>query len=281
VAHPQVAAFARLANGGEPPRRVIEGQTTRLGRTTHDIRYDALHDEILVGNAYAQALLTFRGAATGDEAPLRIIQGSHTRMRHTERAEVDPMHDEIFVPEDEEILVFPRLGQGDVAPIRVIEGPDTLLKMPRALAVDPVHNLIVISVNDLPRTPDTKGRKAGLLIFNRTDNGNVKPRAVIAGPKTGIADIQGGTFSYINMVQTYAPRGWIVLTHSSDKSEDNFVGVWSVFDNGDIPPRWKIGGPNSKLKRLRGVALIPKQKEVIVEDTYLNAVLTYSFPEIF
>lgn len=156
-----------------------------------------------------------------------------------------------------------------------------MLKMARALAVDPVHDLLVVSVNDLPNDGETEGRKAGLVIFNRNDSGNVKPRAVIAGPNTGLANIKGRTFSYINMVQTYPPKGWIVLTHSADRQEDNYVGIWSVFDNGDVPPRWKIGGPKSTLKRVRGVALNPKHKELIMEDTYLNAILTFSFPEMF
>ena len=37
----------------------------------------------------------------------------------------------------------------------------------------------------------------------------------------------------------------------------------------------------SQLKKPRGVALDPKHKELIVADMTLNAVLTYSFPEIF
>jgi len=61
----------------------------------------------------------------------------------------------------------------------------------------------------------------------------------------------------------------------------SFVGVWSISDDGDVPPRWKIGGPKSTLKNPRGVALEPKHKELIVADMRLNAILTYYFPEIF
>jgi len=283
VAHPQIAAFARLANGGVPPIRVIAGQATKLGRNTHDIRYDPVHDEILVGNPIAQSLLTFRGGANGDEAPLRTIQGPHTQLQLTERAEVDPIHNEIFALGNESVLVFSRTAQGDVAPIRVIKGLDTLLRDARSLAGDPVHNLIVVSVNDLPRGEGETGPKSGLVIFNRADNGNVKPRAVIAGPHTGFAliYIHGTPFFSVNMVQCYPPRGWIVLTQSAIKPEDNFVGVWSVNDNGDVPPRWKIGGPKSTMKRVRGVAFDPRHKEIVVEDVNLNAVMTYSLPEFF
>ena len=44
----------------------------------HDIRYDAVHDEIIVPVPYAQAILTFRGGANGQEGPIRIIQGMKT-----------------------------------------------------------------------------------------------------------------------------------------------------------------------------------------------------------
>jgi len=40
-------------------------------------------------------------------------------------------------------------------------------------------------------------------------------------------------------------------------------------------------GPNSLLKKPRGVALNPKNKELIIADMRLNSVLTYYFPEIF
>ena len=59
------------------------------------------------------------------------------------------------------------------------------------------------------------------------------------------------------------------------------VCAWSVNDNGDVPPRWQIGGPNQLLRQIRGITLVPKQKEVIVSDKYVNAVMTFYFPEIF
>jgi hypothetical protein len=282
VGHPQIAAFARLANGGEAPRRILEGQSTKLGRNQHDIRYDPIHDEILVGNGNAHALLIFRGAANGDEAPLRVIQGPHTQIRFGERAEVDPVHNEIFLADHNSILVFPRTGNGDVAPIRVIQGPDTQVVGPRAMAVDPVHDLIVVSVNGVTSpTPDSRDRGA-LLVFNRTDQGNVKPRATIAGPKTGISTIEAGKFSDVNQMQVYPSKGWILVAHSSDAGpEKNFVAIWSVNDNGDVPPRFIIRGTEPPLQRLRGVVLNPKHKEVILRENFLNAVMTYYFPEIF
>ena len=40
-------------------------------------------------------------------------------------------------------------------------------------------------------------------------------------------------------------------------------------------------GPKSTLKKPRGVVLDAKNKEMIIADMRLNAVLTYYFPEIF
>jgi hypothetical protein len=271
VAHPQIAVFARVANGEPAPRRLIAGQPTLLSRTMHDIRYDAVHDEFTVPNPFAQAILTFRGDASGTDRPIRVIHGPHTGMVVPDRVDVDVVHDEIFVPQYDRILVFPRQANGDVAPIRVIRGPATKLRGSQTLAVDPLRDLIVADSRvDGDRT-------ASLLIFNRTDDGDAAPRAMIRGPHTGIVRF--------TQMQVYAPNGWIVATQPGESAslepEGSFVGIWSVTDDGDVPPRWAIGGPKSTLKKPRGVALVPSRKEIVVSDMRLNSVLTYAFPEVF
>src|SRR5438552_14185321 len=109
-----------MAKENAKPARLLAGQATRLSRTMHDIRYDDLHDEFLVTNPFAEAILVFRGGASGEEPPLRFIQGPNTELRGGEgttfsearmdRLEVDPIHDEIFVPFGDKILVYPRMG---------------------------------------------------------------------------------------------------------------------------------------------------------------------------
>ncbi len=245
----------------------------------HDIRYDAVHDEIYVTNPFAQAILVFRAAANGEEAPVRIIQGPHTQLDNPDRLEVDPVHNEIFIPGGDRILVFPRDGKGDVAPVRVIRGPDTKLDRAGSIAVDPDHNLIIVGLGTAAVGGVFGHENTGsMLIFNRTDTGNALPRAVIGGPKSGIVSI--------HQIRTYPPKGWIIAAQPGEaytqaEPEGVFIGVWSINDNGDVPPRWKIAGPKSKMKKPRGVALDPKNKEIIVADMRLNAVLTYYFPEIF
>ena len=98
--------------------------------------------------------------------PIRIIQGPHTELDAPEHLDVDPVHNEIFVPTRHgTILVFPREGQGDVAPIRVLGGSNTMLGIDEPLAVDPVHNLLIMG----GRTGRGETRRTLLLIFNRTE----------------------------------------------------------------------------------------------------------------
>ena len=280
MGHPQIAAFARVAKENSLPARLIEGQITELSRGAHDIRYDPVHDEIWIANPHATAILAFRGAANGAEPPLRIIQGDKTQLEILDRLDVDTMHDEIFVPDGEKILVYRRDANGNVPPIRVIQGDNTLLKRAKALAVDPVHNLIAIGTEE----GKGKDRRANVLLFNRTDEGNVMPRAVIRGPSVGSPN---STEHAIGQMQMYPPKGWIIVTipgalYSWDSTDwAPFVGVWSINDNGEVPPRWKLGGPKSTLKRPRGVVLDPRNKEMIVADMHQNAIFTYYFPEIF
>jgi hypothetical protein len=268
-----------MANGKEPPLRSIEGHATLLGRSIHAIEYDHVHDEIFVPQRVGGAILVFRGAATGEEPPIRVIQGSRTLLRNSDRLAIDPIHNELFVPDDDKVLVFARDANGDVAPIRILEGPDTQLGA-SAVAIDPTNDLLVVTGNY--RARGSKSENV-ILTFKRTDQGNVKPRSVIKGPQSML---DGGTRN----IRVQGP--WIIAAHDgvqgdaptkfeAKKTARSYVGVWNINDNGDVAPRWTIGGPQGLLAKPRGVAVNARNKEVIVSDKDLNAVMTYSFPELF
>jgi hypothetical protein len=229
----------------------------------HGIVYDETRDEFTVTQQFAQAILTFRGGANGEEAPIRIIQGSNTQLEQPDRLALDTIHGELFVPEDThgKILVFARGGNGNVAPIRVLNSPRG-----NTVAVDPVNDLLIVVGSNEFR------------IFNRTDQGDAKPKAVIGGPNSGFHGL-GGPFT------VYPPKGWIIATVRGGDgelaSDRAYVGVWSIRDNGDVPPRWRFGGPNGILRMPRGVVLDPANKSAIVSDKRLNAVLTFHVPELF
>lgn len=266
-----------MADGNAQATRQIGGQKSMITRTIHDMAYNPIRDEIVIPQYFAQAVMTYRGGANGEESPIRLIHGPDTQLTNPQRVALDAVHKEVFVPLEDRVLVFPSEAEGNVAPIRVLKGPDTLLGAD-ALTVDPVHDLLIVA------GPRPKGKvEAGasgeasgqVLIFNRTDSGNVKPRSVIAGPKTKITRPW--------LMANYPPRELFILTVTSVErnSPTDFVGVWSEHDSGDVPPRWTIGGPNQLLRQVRGIALIPQRKEVVVSDKYVNAVMTYHFPEIF
>lgn len=154
--------------------------------------------------------------------------------------------------------------------------------------MDPIHNVLVTDGTLPGEKTIATGRAAGgeeggnrrdsILIFDRTANGEVQPLRVIRGPRTGIKAIR--------QMQIYPKNGYIVIAQITDggipEPEGTFVGVWSINDSGDVPPRWKIEGkPSNVMKKPRGVALNPKNKELIVSDMRLNAVLTFYFPEMF
>jgi hypothetical protein len=273
-----------MAKGTEMPQRLIFGQASKLSRTMHGIRYNPNRDEFYVGNPFAQALLAFRGAANGQEPPLRVIQGPLTRLESPDTVEVDALHDELITPETDNVLVYEAGANGDVAPIRVLRSPaQNGWRAAGGTAIDPIHNVLVLAGTVLGdakkgyRSPYGDAREA-LLIFDRMADGVVQPLRVIRGPHTGMHAVR--------QMEIEPKGGWIVITQMTSGSipepEGTFVGVWSIHDSGDLPPRWKIEGKSSHImKKPHGIALDPKHKEVVVADMRLNAILTFYFPEIF
>jgi hypothetical protein len=255
----------------------------------HGIVYDDLHDEIMVGNPFAQSVLAFRGGANGEEPPVRVIQGSLTQLGYPDKIALDATHNEIFIPQGDRILVFPRTSTGNVAPIRVLQGPDTRLrgsdKAAPYMAVDPVHNRLLVL------------RRDAVLVFDRTAQGNAKPLAVISGPKTHLGSGSGGGKIFasprgdIILIGTGPIDGRVARTEGGAEMPDGsggFVSVWNMDDNGDVAPRrWRLGLPEGPFYNpenygsIMGAGIDPKNKSIMVASKALNAVLTYVFPEIF
>lgn len=280
MVHPQIAIFARLANGNVNPVRKIEGQKTLLGRTMHAVAYDEVCDEIVVPQEIAQAILTFRGGASGEEPPLRRIQGSLTGLHQPDVMGIDAPHGEIYVPQRDpinKILVFDNMANGNVAPIRVLQAAEGI-SFGNSVAIDPVNNVLVVS-----GSVRVGGRnEARMLIYNRTAQGTEKPLRMVGGPKS---QYSGGS------MVTYSAKRLVVSTSSWGRGDggqgaslarkDQYVGVWSIDDNGDIPPRWRLGGPNGFFLQTRNIDLDEKNRSLIIADKRINSVMTFFFPEMF
>ncbi len=262
----------------------------------HGIAYDAAHDEIVVPVALAAAVLVFRGGAKGAEAPIRVIQGPRTKLIRPHTVAVDEQNGEITVGDtsSRSLLVFARNANGDVPPRRVIQGPATGLLFIVGVAVDPIHDrLVAASASSVP------GGTTGLFIFGRTDEGDVAPRAVIAGPRTGIVrpwqlavdSSQGKIFvAAINNenhppYQLETPRQGLrpdaELPSPWSTGALGFVGVWDIRDSGDVPPRSLIKGPATFLVHPAGVAFNARDGEVFATDSVRNGLFTFLVPDFF
>src|SRR5215469_2809903 len=127
MGHPQIAAFARLANGSVKPTRNIFGHNTQIARSIHKFAYDPVKDEIVVPQFYSQEIQFFRGGANGDEAPVRVIKGPDVKLPNTDQLTIDPVHREIFIgvyneyPRREFVAVYSLDASGNVPPVRVLE----------------------------------------------------------------------------------------------------------------------------------------------------------------
>jgi hypothetical protein len=234
----------------------------------HAIAYDAIHDEIVVPQQFGQAILTYAGDAAGEAPPKRVIIGSKTQLSRPDRVGVDAVNNEILVPEDDKVLVFPREGQGNVAPIRIVGGAAAGVMGTEAVVVDVKRDLMIVAGNY--RQGDSERGVNSLMIFDRSATEGTKPKRVI----TEIPDNRN--------IAVEPEGGWIFVTLPGTISHPyGYVGVWHIDDNGPVPPRFRIGGPDGSLRMPRGVVLDAKNQSVIVSDKKLNAILTFRIPEIF
>lgn len=246
-----------------------------LGRTQHSIFYDEFHDEMVIPQPFAGAILTFPGGANGETPPLRIIQGPKTGLALNDVMTVDPLHNEYFVPRGQGgglIHVFDRLAVGDVAPKRIVGGPKAGLGGIPTVAWD--HNLLIAEGRD------------GIYIYDRLAEGDIEPlRKITGGPKSGVKSMGSpiwipGTRNFLVTARAFTarekspdePLNW-------QRSEDaqSFIAVFSVDDEGDVAPRYTTG--HNHFKEIRNLAIDPKNKTVMAADKTQNDITTWNFPE--
>jgi hypothetical protein len=276
VAHPQIAVFARMADGNAETVRRIEGQQTLLGRTQHSIHHNHIRDEIVIPQPWAGAVLTFPGDANGELSPIRIIRGSNTGLALSDTMSIDPLKNEYWVPAGQgrdAMHIFDGMAEGNAAPIRIMSGSGVGAGYPSVVWE---HDLLVTSDDNEVR------------IFDATATGDVEPlRVITGGPLSGHdgpdrARWIPGTRNFLAAVRpfganTYGDRPGAPTNYQTPEEALTYVGVWSIDDNGDVAPRYTIA--HDVLKEFRGVALNLNNKEVMIADKSGNAIFTFSFPE--
>lgn len=276
----------------------------------HGLAYDHINDEIIVPVALSGAILVFRGGAIGNEPPIRVIQGPDTGLIRPHTANVDPESGEIIAgdPSARGVLVFDRLANGNVKPKRVISGPKTKFREIVGVASDTRNNAIVVA----SRAP---GGPNGIFIFDRLAEGDVAPKRSIEGPMTGAlgrfrqlsVDPERGKIylavqAFRAQPQTPQKAADLYTNEASLKKlrdaeeagegrsrggaiprllEAGFIGVWNITDDGNVPPRMIIRGPETRSVGFAGVAFNPKHGEVYGVSGNLNGFLTYLIPQFF
>jgi DNA-binding beta-propeller fold protein YncE len=176
-----VTVFARTASGNVAPLRTISGAATGLDRP-QSVALDPVADEIFVVNPKSASITVYPRMANGNVAPLRTITtnatlGTDPGLTSPQAIALDAVNGEIFVSDEDRILVFPRTATGSVPPVRSIGGFATGLSTPTSILVDPARNEVVVTSSD----------HSSVTTFSRTASGNVAPLRTLSGAATGLS----------------------------------------------------------------------------------------------
>jgi len=292
VTQPRIYTFDTSFSGSGTPKRLIDGQKTRLTRTMHGIAYNPVRDELIVPAPLAAATLIFKGGADGEDQPVRIIQGPKTNLIFPHVAAIDVKRQEILVgdPGRGAVTIFDVTANGNVSPKRVIAGPKTGLDYVVGVGVDSESKLLVVASTAVGRVP---GAKTGIYFFDINANGNVEPLKVISGPRTGIKSypwglqvfsghvfVAVGNFNYLPCFKLDKCIPGRAQVQPVPWTTDGFVGVWSLDDEGDVEPRAVIKGPLSGICTPAAIAINPKTGELLVTDSVRNMALVYRIKDI-
>ena len=166
----------------------------------------------------------------------------------------DEIHDEFTVPQQfsQSILTFRGGAEGEEAPIRIIGGSKTRLVAPDRVAVDAVNNEIYVPEGDV------------ILVYNRTDNGNVAPKRTIEGPHAG-KQLDAIAIDAVNNLLIVGAGGG----GGSRESETHFL-VFPRTASGDATPLMDIKGP----RNLGGpYDIYPAKKLIFATNRPFNEVL--------
>ena len=203
-----VVVYRKMAEGEEPPIRLLQGDRTLLA-DPHGIAVDTKNNWLFVTNHGSSATATgdrsslppnwpigrdteevpgsgklsppsitiYALQAGGDTPPLRIIQGPKTQLNWPATLFVDQERGELYVANDagNSIMVFRTTDEGDVAPTRLIEGPRTGLKYPTGVFVDFKNDELWAS---------NMGNHSAT-VYPRTANGDVAPLRTIRSAPLG------------------------------------------------------------------------------------------------
>ena len=177
---PAILVWRKMAQGKEPPLRIIQGDKPQLA-SVHGIAVDTKNQLMYVVNrgdgSHVQRGMGFSGVAVTGEGDARIWDKPDVWYRYY-RTRYVPGSGWFASPS---ITVYPLKANGDISPLRVIQGSKTQFNWPAHIYLDMAHQELFVAnaVGD------------AILVFRATDSGNAAPIRVLTGPKTKIKNPHG------------------------------------------------------------------------------------------
>ncbi len=218
----RVDAFFSLANGNVKPAWTIEGSATQL---VHPASVAANGDGIWVSNnSGGPGVLRFAADASGNAAATVVS----AKPGSAQAVSVDAHGRTIAPGMNGTIATF----AADGSAVGAIAGSATTTTFPRAAVTAADGTIYVANSN------------ASILVFGANANGNIAPRAIIAGPATGLKSPSALAFD---------PNGDLVVTDESGLA----VSIFAPGASGNVAPLRRIAGAKTALNVPQGVAVAP------------------------
>lgn len=259
-----VLSFSDDANGASAiPLRVMGGPNSGLIEPVSGV-FEPEENVLYVGDFRGQSVRVFSTSITnGDPAPLRAIGPSYANQVHG--LAVDAAHDELFIVSSCCFKTFDRNANGDVFYKRSVQwgglsGSVTQQNYPSSIVYMPATDEIAEADTDSasPYTPK-------VLVFNRTDSGNVAPKRIIKGANTGL-----GTYAGALAYDPSSRKLFVgAFTTNPDNSRSARIVVFDDLANGDVVPLRTIYGSIAGLElpassSIGGLAIDPERQRLIV-----------------
>jgi DNA-binding beta-propeller fold protein YncE len=195
----RMEVFPYDAEGNVKPKRILFVPHGSWG-----VALNPQRDELAVTVEHANTVVVYKRDATLGDAPLRVLHGPKTGLDDPHGIVFDEQHNEISVANHGNWAPLTRAESlegelkggrfdlpsittyaGEAAkgenPLRKIQGKQTELNWPMGMSLDAVHDEIAVASygND------------SVLIFHRTDQGDVAPVRMIRGNRTAISGPMG------------------------------------------------------------------------------------------
>ncbi len=233
--------FSDEAQGDVAPLSLIGGASTGLLTPTSGT-FDGGEGVIYIGDFYGQAVRVFPAYASGDIAPIRTL--STPFLGQPRQPAFAAAHDElVLVGSGCCIQAYARTASGSDGPLRMLNwggGSGSVTQLNNASATTYLAATDEVAVIDYDMQPPYASK---ILVFNRTDAGNIAPKRVIQGASTGFGSDLSGLAWDASSRRLFA----LVQRPLSDGNHSGHIFAFDDQANGDVAPLREIAGADTAL----------------------------------